>query len=219
MSERLDNILPPAVRDERGFALYRAFADRLNRLPPESAFVDFDTVPAEALPHFVRSYSLEDVVTPDMPVEMIRGVLKAWPRLHAIKGTKAGVLEALGLIGMRGLLTEWFDMEPQGTPNTYELRVFAEDPLNDSGTVGDPAQRTAARRMVRSMKRHSQAGDDRFVTLSRPCMFVGMRANVGRLVRIGPRLAEDQRRTVPVWVKPIPYVGRFVRVSAGGIAA
>jgi phage tail-like protein len=63
-----------------------------------SALADFDRAPAEFLPFLAWGHST-DLWDRDWPVEKKRAAAKAWWRLHRLKGTLAGIEEAVRLFG------------------------------------------------------------------------------------------------------------------------
>lgn len=83
---------------------------------------DIDNVPAQFLPFLAYQRSV-DYWDDNWQESLKRTVIKQSKSQHKIKGTVAAVKRALDPFGYEIKLTEWFDVEPNLTPGTFNLEL------------------------------------------------------------------------------------------------
>ncbi|HEC50837.1 hypothetical protein LCGC14_0089370 [marine sediment metagenome] len=113
--------LPPnATHAERSLA---EAAGHFNNVPVIVREVwNADTCPAELLPWLARVVSV-DVWDPNWTAEQKRAAIKVSLAVHRKKGTIGAVVDALGALGFRAKVQEWFNQIPQAAPYTYRLII------------------------------------------------------------------------------------------------
>lgn len=211
-------LVPPGVADERGRAfmglIARALADRdPNRL----RLTDYSKVDARLLPALVRQFSLQEFMFDGVTEEMVRDFLSNAVPLHQQKGTVPGIRFGLSLIGMRLEFRDWADQDPQGPPNTYTARAFVDDALWQSGSTLAPRVRSAARRMVNSMKRWSQEGSLTFGMSAQATMRIGAHGRIGGIVRTRVLAQGNQQEPASIGMFAVSQAGG--RLHTTGLAA
>lgn len=116
--------LPPnATHAERSLA---EAAGHFNNVPVVVREVwNADTCPADLLPWLARAVSV-DVWDPNWTAEQKRAAIKVSLAVHRKKGTIGAVVDALGALGFRARVQEWFNQIPQAEPYTYRLILEAD---------------------------------------------------------------------------------------------
>lgn len=116
--------LPPnATHAERSLA---EAAGHFNNVPVIVREVwNADTCPADLLPWLARAVSV-DVWDPTWTAEQKRAAIKVSLAVHRKKGTIGAVVDALGALGFRAKVQEWFNQIPQAAPYTYRLILEAD---------------------------------------------------------------------------------------------
>lgn len=127
----LRSILPPnASQLERD--IDRVVADRMDGLSLAiSALWSADEALEEHLPWLASAVSV-DVWKGHWPEHVKRQAIKASFDVHRLKGTYGAVRRALDALGVRSVLTEWF--ETDGAPYTFKIRAYAGEYLDPSKT-------------------------------------------------------------------------------------
>ncbi len=119
----LPTILKPnATELER--ALERAIRKVKPDLTPIAKLMNPETCPAHLLGWLAWAFSV-DVWAPSWSEATKREVIKRSIEIHRIKGTAGAVRRALGTIGFRTDLSEWF--EHGGDPHTFRIDAFGDD--------------------------------------------------------------------------------------------
>jgi phage tail P2-like protein len=86
--------------------------------------------PAEYLPYLAWERSV-DVYDPAWPEAVKRAVVAAAPEVHRYKGTRHAVEVALGALGLRTEIVEWWQEAPRAAPYTFRVTAFTSSPLYD----------------------------------------------------------------------------------------
>jgi phage tail P2-like protein len=118
------NLLPPnATQLERNIAEVNS---RLGDLPVPLRDLRIPAdAPAAWLPWLADSLSV-DAWQPSWTDSQKRASIASSIKVHRLKGTISAVREALGALGLRIQVQEWFQMEPRGEPYTFRLIVTAD---------------------------------------------------------------------------------------------
>lgn len=129
----MDNLLPPnATQLERNVAEVNA---RLGDLPvPLRALRIPAEAPAAWLPWLAHSLSV-DAWQPSWTDSQKRASIASSIKVHRLKGTISAVREALGALGLRIQVQEWFQIQPRGEPYTFRLIVTADQVGYDKATL------------------------------------------------------------------------------------
>jgi phage tail P2-like protein len=85
-----------------------------------------DTCPSHLLPWLAWAFSVDKWDT-GWSDEQKRGAIRASVFVHRHKGTLGGVIAALDAVGYANVLTEWFNMVPQGDPYTFGVDITVAD--------------------------------------------------------------------------------------------
>ncbi|MEL8055043.1 MAG: phage tail protein I [Pseudomonadota bacterium] len=128
----LRSILPPnATALER--TIDRVAAGRLDSLSLAiSALWSADEALEDHLPWLASAVSV-DVWNSRWPEHIKRQAIKTSFEVHRLKGTFGAVRRALDSLGVRSVLTEWF--EEDGAPYTFRVRAYAAEFLDLRKTV------------------------------------------------------------------------------------
>lgn len=121
----MSSLLPPSA--SRLMRTIEAVAeDRLGALPVSqlATLANPATCPVQVLPFLAWAYSV-DAWSEAWSESEKRAVVGASLRVHARKGTRGAVNDAMAAFGAGLLLTEWWQAEPPATPHTFTLRIAA----------------------------------------------------------------------------------------------
>jgi phage tail P2-like protein len=114
-----NSLLPQnASRAERAI---EAATARIGDVPtPIRDLWDPDTCPAELLPWLAWALSI-DAWKPYWPEHIKRARLRTALDIQRRKGTAQSVRQVVAAFGGQVQLREWFQMDPPGTPHTFEM--------------------------------------------------------------------------------------------------
>ncbi len=160
MPDLSPRIIPPGVADARACAFLEVLERAQAEFDPKRLLVRrVREVASDVLPALIVEFGAGEFLTPGLREDVVRDVLANIWELKAKKGTDAGVLFGLSLLGMRARWTQWWEASPPGATNTYRCRVFVEEPVieGDVSPISAAAQ-DAALNMIDAMKRWSQEG-------------------------------------------------------------
>jgi phage tail P2-like protein len=121
----------------------------------EAIEIDINTLwnpwacPAAFLPFLAWTFSV-DVWNPDWPEARKRAVIAAAYGVHARKGTRRAVREALASLGWDVAITEWWEAEPQGAPYTFAVDLASEETI----TPERQAEALAAIETAKNVRSH-----------------------------------------------------------------
>lgn len=116
-----DSLLPSNTTDLEK-AVSQAVGD-IHQLPvPLRELWNPQTCPLELLPHLAWSLSIDEWQQ-SWSEETKRQVIASSINVHQHKGTRGAIRRALDALGLDIQLVEWFEMEPQGLPYTYEINI------------------------------------------------------------------------------------------------
>ena len=131
-------LLPSSIKEEPVFkhsaeALY-AGDDSKDHLKDGLFYYRFDELSSDTLDHLAAQWHAH-VWRDSWNIETKRHVLRSLIQTKSHLGTKGAIKEVLaGIVGSQASsIKEWFEMEPQGTPHTFEIRV--EQNLSNSSTI------------------------------------------------------------------------------------
>ncbi len=151
------SLVPPGVDDDRQRALVQAFGEVLAELDlSKLSVVDPMTVDAKHLPYLIRSFAAQEFIDPNFPEHVQRRILARIWQLKSLMGYTGGVRLGLELLGMQMGITQWYEKQPMGPPNTHEITFLVGEALFDENAVLGPRTLSAARRMIDVTKRWSQ---------------------------------------------------------------
>lgn len=119
----LPTILKPNATDHDR-ALEQAIRKGQPDLTPIAKLMNPDTCPAHLLGWLAWAFSV-DVWEATWSEATKREVIKRSITIHRIKGTAGAVRRALGTIGFRTDISEWF--EHGGDPHTFRIDAFGDD--------------------------------------------------------------------------------------------
>lgn len=91
-------------------------------LPTIRVVKDIDQVPSQFLP-FIAWQKSVDYWDEDWQEELKRKVIKESRDLHRLKGTPAAIKKALEPFGYEVNIIEWFEVEPNLVPGTFNLEL------------------------------------------------------------------------------------------------
>lgn len=130
-----DPLIPEGIRDDRSLSMAAVY-ERLQEIDITAALVYlFDHVDATALPHLVWQYDLYEYVDETTPEEVIRRLLKVAIELRRYHGTRWAVRAALEAAGADPEIIEWWETDPQGPVDTFEVTAFRTDAPFDKATL------------------------------------------------------------------------------------
>ncbi|MAY75219.1 MAG: phage tail protein I [Phycisphaerae bacterium] len=122
MSDLPTILKPNATEHDR--ALEQAIRKGKPDLTPIAKLMNPDTCPAHLLGWLAWAFSV-DVWEATWSEATKREVINRSIAIHRIKGTAGAVRRALGTIGFRTDISEWF--EHGGTPHTFRIDAFGDD--------------------------------------------------------------------------------------------
>lgn len=127
------DLLPPnATTLERNIAQVNA---RLGDLPaPLRDLFRPQECPSSWLPWLADHLSV-DAWQPFWTDAQKRAAIASSIKVHRLKGTISAVREALGALGLRIQVQEWFQLMPRGEPYTFRLVVTADQVGYDKATL------------------------------------------------------------------------------------
>lgn len=102
--------------------------------------------PAAFLPWLAWSLSVDEWRV-DWPESVKRAVIQESVSIHRKKGTVWSIKRLLAAVGAQSELREWWQMEPRGTPHTFEIDVYAShlpDTQDDEPILGEVATKRIA---------------------------------------------------------------------------
>ncbi|HCJ7899926.1 TPA: phage tail protein I, partial [Acinetobacter baumannii] len=117
----MSKLLPP-----NSTIFEHAFEDAFSRISdvptPARTFNDPFEAPAVVLPWLAWEKSVDDwdISWSD---EQKRAVINASYHVHCHKGTLGGLETALGALGFKVRIQEWFNMQPPGEPYTFKIFI------------------------------------------------------------------------------------------------
>jgi phage tail P2-like protein len=122
-------LLPPAMGALKNIDL--AMADRIGGIAilPIQSVTDADTCPRPLLPWLAWHYAVE-TWDPSAPTSKQRAAIVASQLIHARKGTRYSVQQALAAFGVGAKVVEAHQMIPAGAANTFYVSIDA--PANAS---------------------------------------------------------------------------------------
>jgi len=94
-----------------------------------------ESCPARLLPWLAWAWSVDDW-SDDWSDRQKRNTIASALEVQKHKGTIGSVRQALGSIGFRSRVQEWFNQTPEGAPYTFKLYVDVDqDPVDQSGIL------------------------------------------------------------------------------------
>lgn len=147
----MDSLLPPnATQLERDF---ETVAYRATDLPvPIRDSWNAQTCPAHLLPWLAWAFSVDNW-DQQWPEDIKRQVIDAAPELRRLKGTSKAVKLALSQMGFDFEYSEWWQMLPTGTPNTFDITVYINRNLHSNNELLGPGSLSLVRQLIDSNKR------------------------------------------------------------------
>lgn len=129
----MSSLLPGNVSDlERGVEVALA---RLSEIDvPIATLWNPWSCPLEVLPYLAWAVSV-DMWRADWPETIKRQVVATSLSVHAIKGTRPAVEQALAALSIDVEMNEWFQLSPPGPRGTFELVAW----VNENLTPDEPA--------------------------------------------------------------------------------
>ena len=98
---------------------------------------DFQVLPEDLLLEIIEEFGygyITDVL--DLTTAQIRQLAQLISLIHFMKGHKDGLVLVLDLLGFVGsVLTEWWEKNPQGTPDTFDMELNLNVSSIDSAAV------------------------------------------------------------------------------------
>lgn len=152
--------LPVFVADDRGKALHAVMAKVTGSFDWRQALaLRWSDAPAAMLPYAIRSLSVQDYVEPGMREVYQRRVVEHAISIKIQEGTIKGVRFALSLLGMTVEWTQWHRRQPLGMPGTHRAVVTLNERLFEGEPVLSERSLLHAKRVIETVKRHSQDVD------------------------------------------------------------
>lgn len=141
------SILPPNHTAVEA-ALEQAILKGKPNLAPIAQLMDPSTCPADLLGWLAWAFSV-DVWDANWTEKTKRDVIRNSIAIHRIKGTVGSVRRALGTIGIRTDISEWF--EYGGVPHTFRIDAFADDIFASDFQI-DPKLFETVSRIIENVK-------------------------------------------------------------------
>lgn len=197
-------LLPPGSSDlER--ALATLDAERLEAIEVKIATLwNPWACPLAFLPFLAWTFSV-DVWNADWPEARKRAVVAAAYQVHAHKGTRLSVREALASLGWDVAITEWWEAEPKGAPFTFAVDLASEESIT-------PERQAEAMEAIESAKnvRSHLSG---FVTALRQTSRTPLRAAaslIGETIAVYPWIPGDVETRIPTPLRAAALYGAEV---------
>lgn len=129
----MNSLLPPnATALERAL---EAVTARISDVPiPAPAIIDPDTCPESLLPWLAWAMSVDDWDT-TWSLRVKRAQVKNAIAIQRRKGTANSVRQIVAAFGGAVQLREWWQMDPPGTPHTFELVLTVQGENGQSATA------------------------------------------------------------------------------------
>ncbi len=128
------SLLPNASEHE--LALERVSREKYCTADPAVIRSLFDpmTCPVELLPWLAYALSV-DVWNDRWPEQTKRAVCANSLNVHLHKGTLGGIEHALGALGVRAEIVEWWQAKPEAEPGTMEVTMWVHDNILSDAEV------------------------------------------------------------------------------------
>ena len=148
------SLLPPSLQRDLSLHSLESLQMRLNTIDlSPTVLYDFAQVHPSALVHLAEQFN----VLGDAGWELAdnddkkRALLLEAIALHKRKGTPYAVKRALQLLGVNATLTEWFAMQPLGTPHTFVVDAQVTEQPADAPAI-NPLRSAQIQRVIRYWK-------------------------------------------------------------------
>lgn len=149
-----------ALEDDRGRAFHAIVTKITGSFDwKRDLALTWPDVPTAMLPYAIRSLAVQDYVEPGMKEVYQRRVVENALTIKLQEGTIKGVRYALSLLGMTVEWTQWHQRQPLGMPGTHRAVVTLNERLFDGEPVLSERSQLHAKRMIETVKRHSQDVD------------------------------------------------------------
>ena len=165
--------------------------------------------PPEFLPFLAASLSI-DHWDSDWPEADKRGAIAAAMKVHAHKGTRGALTDALDGLGVEARITEWFEARPHAPRGTFALQLAARP-----GRAMDGPRQARAFEAARSAKRESQHMRMGIEARLRPASALPPASARRALPRCPGRSQGDSTRS---WRWPAPLPATMTLPQAGRCA-
>jgi phage tail P2-like protein len=137
------SLLPPN-RSLLEAGLDLAFAKLLERIePPFPALMDPAASPLDFLPYLAADRGVSEWQPSAPEAEKRATVRTAW-EVKRLAGTRRALEQAVSSLQMRPDVTAWYEKTPAGTPYSFEVMAWAEQPFDEQTNARLDARLAAA---------------------------------------------------------------------------
>nr|WP_100549774.1 MULTISPECIES: phage tail protein I [unclassified Pseudomonas] len=137
------SLLPPN-RSLLEAGLDLAFAKLLERIePPFPALMDPAASPLDFLPYLAADRGVSEWQPAAPEAEKRATVRTAW-EVKRLAGTRRALEQAVSSLQMRPDVTAWYEKTPAGTPYSFEVMAWAEQPFDEQTNARLDARLAAA---------------------------------------------------------------------------
>ncbi|SDQ17110.1 phage tail protein I [Pseudovibrio sp. Tun.PSC04-5.I4] len=207
-------LIPPSINEPRT----RALLDAFEAMAAEFDFATLMQRYAEetstaALPLAVHDRSLDEFIGEDgLPDTLVRKLIdQAWD-LHEKKGRDEGVKLAQSLLGIAADIEHWWQQEPEGPHDTYQITLRLgdlDDPPDEPLSL--EVQKTALK-AIAATKRYSQDTSTRWLSVVRaPVRFRGFVSDLHKN-RIFPPIITELNNTMALGFGAAASTGEVMRI-------
>lgn len=138
------SLLPPN-RSLLEAGLDLAFAKLLERIePPFPALMDPATTPVDFLPYLAADRGVSEWQPAAPEAEKRATVGTAW-EVKRLAGTRRALEQAVASLQLRPQVTAWHEKAPAGTPYSFEVMAWADQPFDEQTNTRLDARLAAAK--------------------------------------------------------------------------
>lgn len=186
------SLLPPN-RSLLEAGLDLAFAKLLERIePPFPALMDPATAPVDFLPYLAADRGVSEW-QPNAPEAEKRATVRTAWEVKRLAGTRRALEQAVSSLQLRPQVTAWHEKNPAGTPYSFEVMAWADQPFDEQTNA-----RLDAR--LASAKSERDVLKTRIGLSTRSRTYRGSALLCGELATIYPLQTTELEQSNPVYV-------------------
>ena len=142
-------LIQPSLRGDKRTQWLYSLINRILQVRVENALVyDIDAVDATALPLLLEQFSAEEFTIPGMSEGQTRQLIWDSISIHKHKGTRWAIQHALGIVGAKASISEWWESSRPGQLHTFRIGFYADE----NPQVGDPIWHERMLQIVQAAK-------------------------------------------------------------------
>ncbi|WP_165675384.1 phage tail protein I [Metapseudomonas otitidis] len=186
------SLLPPN-RSLLEAGLDLAFAKLLERIePPFPALMDPAASPLDFLPYLAADRGVSEWEPTAPEAEKRATVRTAW-EVKRLAGTRRALEQAVSSLQMRPDVTAWYEKTPAGTPYSFEVMAWAEQPFDEQTNARLDARLGAA-------MSERDVLTTRIGLSTRSCTYRASALLCGELTTIYPLQTTELEQSTPVHI-------------------